>query len=341
MTNAQTYQPTPQKPLLLWPGVALAMLQCLAWFGVPIVMPDEVIYGPLGTVICALAIVVWWAFFSRAPRFERWGAVVLMIVALSGTWRVLHVSVVQAGIGMMFAFNAVPLLAFAFVVAVVASHRLADRPRRAVMAGVILLASGGWTLERTGGVSIVYGSDFAWRWSATPEERLLAQSNDEPLDTTRGRPAALPAAPGAAEAPRERPVARPLDSDRGGPATNLTAPAASEALVEWPGFRGANRDGFIPGVRIRIDWSKSPPVKLWRRLIGPGWSSFAVRGDLLYTQEQRGDHEIVACYKVSTGEPVGDTGTRSGFGRPTLAPARAGRRRSARAACTHSAPPGS
>jgi outer membrane protein assembly factor BamB len=60
----------------------------------------------------------------------------------------------------------------------------------------------------------------------------------------------------------------------------------------------------VRGVTIATDWSASPPVEMWRRAVGPGWSSFAVSGDLLYTQEQRGDDEIVACYRVSTGEPV-------------------------------------
>jgi outer membrane protein assembly factor BamB len=57
-------------------------------------------------------------------------------------------------------------------------------------------------------------------------------------------------------------------------------------------------------VKIETDWSTSPPSELWRRAIGPGWSSFAVHGDRIYTQEQRGEEELVSSYRLTTGEPI-------------------------------------
>jgi outer membrane protein assembly factor BamB len=57
-------------------------------------------------------------------------------------------------------------------------------------------------------------------------------------------------------------------------------------------------------VRIKTDWTVSPPVKMRQRAVGPGWSSFAVVGNLIYTQEQRGPNELVACYELKTGKPV-------------------------------------
>ena len=43
---------------------------------------------------------------------------------------------------------------------------------------------------------------------------------------------------------------------------------------------------------------------MWRQPVGPGWSSFAVRNGRFYTQEQRGEHELVTCYDAATGKLV-------------------------------------
>ncbi len=129
------------------------------------------------------------------------------------------------------------------------------------------------------------GAELHWRWTPTPEDRLLAKGEDTVL------PVPETPAPKMAESPTP---SRPDPTPR----------VINVAPAEWPGFRGPNRDSIIRGVTINTDWSTSPPKEMWRRKIGPGWSSFAVRGDVLYTQEQRGDDELVAAYRVSTGQPV-------------------------------------
>jgi outer membrane protein assembly factor BamB len=317
MTNTHTDDPS-RKTLRLWPGLAVVALQWLAWLVAPVVLPETGGYvAVIGGVLGGVAVALWWAFFSRAPRAERWGAIVLMAVALLVTGRLLHESIATGMMGMMFGIYAIPVLSLAFVAWAVVTRGLADGPRRVAMVATIVLACGGWTLVRTDGIDGEGHSDFEWRWADTPEERLLAQAGDEPAPIpspaaaaetlavepaveSGGEPTPLPAPPAAEQTPEERADILAADET----AALAAAPATGGSAAEWPGFRGPARNGVVPATRIATDWSATPPVELWRRPVGPGWSSFAVRGDLLYTQEQRGDDEVVSCYSATTGEPV-------------------------------------
>lgn len=73
---------------------------------------------------------------------------------------------------------------------------------------------------------------------------------------------------------------------------------------DYPRFLGGGYWAEAKGVRLDPDWESQPPQPLWRRQIGAGWSSFAVMGPYAITQEQRGPHELVTCYKLQNGEPV-------------------------------------
>ncbi len=294
MPIVTTDQAHPPKPLRLWPGVVAVVLLLLVRFGLKIVVPgfQGFSWAMMGGFGCTLAILVWWVFFSRARWLDRLGAVVLMIVALFVTWRIRHVSM-----GPLWLLGyAVPILCVAFVAWAVASRHLSDGLRRATMVATILVASGAWAALRTDGISGDHDANFTWRWTESPEEQLLAHTN---------QPAVALASPTVAvTTPEETPVAPAGDKPAESPAASATPTTAAKSVANWPGFRGPARDGIIRGVRIETNWSAVPPVKIWRRPIGPGWSSFAIRGDVLYTQEQRGEEEIVACYKVATGEPV-------------------------------------
>ena len=327
---------TSRRQLRLWPGVVAAVLLVLVRL-IPILVDELMPVGMMGAVLGGLVIFLWWLFFSRAPWSERLAVLLLITVALFVTSRLVHESIAGGAMGFLLYVWAIPTLGVALVAAIAASVRRSAGFRRASIAAAIVLACGVWTLIRTEGVtSDLVGSDFRWRWTPTPEQRLLAR----PVDSLPAPPV-----PGGAEskgadgltAATENPSiaatkaagpAVPVYSPAATPPVTAAEPGAAEAKAPaatgggpknaegsavdarvfrraaWPGFRGSDRDGIIRGVRLATDWSSMPLVQLWRRPVGPGWSSFAVDGDLLYTQEQRGEYEVVASYKVSSGAPV-------------------------------------
>ena len=307
----------PREPLRLWPGVAAAVLLVLARHVLPLVVPDTQTIGVLGGLAGAVAILVWWLFFSRAPWFERGGALALMVGAMVVTSQFLHVSIAGGAMGMLFPLYAIPVLCLGLVGSAVATRRMSAWPRRGTMAVILVIACGAFVLLRTEGVSGSGGSAFRWRWTPSAEERLLASATGEPVPPPAAQAAidSPPAAPApqkghepatskASSGPAVAPGGHAEPGPGRPPEAPSAAPAGTAAEADWPGFRGPDRDGVVRGVRIDTDWARSAPVVLWRRPIGPGWSSFAVRGYLFYTQEQRGEDEIVACYRLSNGEPV-------------------------------------
>jgi outer membrane protein assembly factor BamB len=304
MTTNQLTEPSARRPLRLWPLMVIAVLYAGIVFVPPIAFPDADLPGiMLGGIASALLVVLWWLFFSRARWIDRLGALVVMIGAVVLTRMAVDPSIAGGAQGYLAYIFGFAFFALGLAVAALTTNGMSERTRRLALVPVMLaIGFGSMMAIRTEGV---YGGGFVlhFRWTPTPEELLLARAQDEP------KPLPAPVVP---EAPKE-PAAPKVEAPTPVPATAVpatTAPAIvekapePEMVVEWPGFRGPNRDGVIRGVQIKTDWSASPPVELWRRPVGPGWSSFSVRGDVFYTQEQRGDDEIVAAYRVSTGEPV-------------------------------------
>ena len=136
--------------------------------------------------------------------------------------------------------------------------------------GLLVLIGLGFGLRKTlrvdGTINGVGLPRFAWKWSA-------------------------PALPQLARIPI---------AEKGGGLVVDEARLAQAADV--PQFFGPNRDGIVTGAKLASDWKASPPKELWRQPIGAGWSAFAVVKGRAYTQEQRGDDELVTCYDLFTGK---------------------------------------
>jgi len=251
----------------LWPAIGLTtLLWVLRW--VPGLFAEQTqttrMLGFLGPLACTVLIIAWWLLSSRVPVRER-------LLGMGGIVLIVVVTTVLSDETMRQGYDTIGSAwgMTAFVVGFVAAHRLHERGRLGIALLAAFLGFGLGTLVRSEGVWGDFRSERHWRWERNPEERILDDLSQQ------DRPDLVP---------------------------GLGYESLAEA--EWPGFRGPGRDAVVPGITLAEDWSLDPPRELWRIRVGPAWSSFAVVGRHLFTQEQRGDNEVVVSYDAATGAEI-------------------------------------
>ena len=254
--------------LRVWP--ALAMLALLAIAVASPYLAQEMSFGlfmfAVNTPLAVgVGILLWWMFGSRETGRVRWlGPVGVVLIAIA-SYLLLHESL--KGMGFFFFVMQAGVAAVGLALVCLSRARPDIRLWGAIAGAIVGFV--GWDFARNDGIWGDFKSSLAWRWQPTAEQLFLAS-----LDKGDSPPA---------------------------PAADEAVSAETMEQPGWPEFRGPLRDGAVPGVVLDTDWQARPPKELWRRKVGPGWSSFAVAGRSIFTQEQRGDVEVVACYDADSG----------------------------------------
>ena len=259
------------RPLRIWPALLLVALILLMRFGPAYLeggMSSYWMIAVFGPMLGCLLLLVWWLAASRATWKERLfgtlGVVGSLIVTL------MLVDPTMRGPGTVYLTLPMGMVFFALGGMLLRNHRPTIRTGLALL---LALAGFGFSaLLRNEGMTGNYALGAHWRWSQTPEESMLS---------VRKQTASV----------------KPDLPDSGKLGLALANP-------EWPGFRGADRASRSRGPQISTNWTTLPPRQLWKIQVGPAWSSFAVAGKLLFTQEQRGPRETVVCYDGDTGHEV-------------------------------------
>ncbi len=257
------------KPLRWWPAAVLLLAMIIIKL-LPAVLESVsmtvLMIGFMGPAGVSLLIMMWWMFASRASVKEKLigaiGVAALGVVSAS----LLHFTMKGMSVVLFLIPAGVGLFGLALVV-------FANRP--AVRLSTALICSavgfGVWDLLLSEGVTGKFDPELGWRWSPTREQKYLRSLAD------RG-----------AEAQDDADI-------------TANAETVTRGESQWSDFRGPLRDGKQPGIVLEEDWKKAPPRLVWKTPIGPGWSSFTVAGNRLFTQEQRGDNEVVVCLNAETG----------------------------------------
>jgi outer membrane protein assembly factor BamB len=266
--GAPGYSPYAERKLRIWPGVVIVALMWAAVLGAGWMWPGtarQVTFMMFSPIIAGGLFALWWLLFSRVSWADRLLGLAVFVAVGVATLPFFDPSMPKLQALLVYSL---PRALTAWVVWLLLTPFLSVPVRRVGWLLAVVLAFGYPMLLRLDGIDGSFNLDTSWRWELTDEEK----HQREMADVTPGK------------------------------ASELRGETLKIQPGDWPGFRGPNRDSRVTGVRIATDWQENPPAELWRRRVGPGWSSFTVVGKRLYTQEQLGDDEAVTCYHTDTGD---------------------------------------
>jgi len=262
------------RPLRAWPAFLLAFLMLVARFGPGLSEEGSAKYwmvAVFGPLLGCLLLLIWWLAASRATWRERLFGFLGLIASAAITITLAHPTMRGAAT----TYFTLPMGFFLFAL----TAALLKKSPPAIRSGTaVLLAFAGFSVSmllRSDGMTGDYKFSFHSRWKQTAEDVMLA----------------------AQRSATPKPTAQ---IDRSSLTNSLAHP-------EWPEFRGSDRAGRSLAPGISTNWNDHPPKQLWKIPVGPGWSSFAVAGRMLFTQDQRGPKETVVCYDADSGREIWKT----------------------------------
>jgi outer membrane protein assembly factor BamB len=262
------------RPLRIWiPLLLLAAMPAIRYLPPMFDQAPEALMfaSAIGPSLLGILILLWWITFSRAGWLESFLGLIGVAAVFGLTWALADKTMREVP---PVALISIPMGLIGFAVGAILLGKSAPPIRTLAAVALAAIGFGYSALTRNEGMRGNAAMDLAWRWNPSAEEQLLlAKSSGESADLSTA---------------------------------GFNAEQISQwvAQPEWPAFRGDDRSSQYAGPAIKTDWNSNPPELMWKTAVGPGWSSFAVAGNLLFTQEQRGPMEAIVCYSAEDGKEV-------------------------------------
>ena len=168
----------PPRGLRLWPGIVLVVAMWLVRGWASMGKRRRTNFSPAcdRAAVALLGVLLWWLFASRL----RWSAGLLVAGTLVAVTVGTQFAAEPSVRGMVLVIYALPIVLSAWLGWLALSFGLAWPLRRAGILLIFIATGVVCLMFRVDGMSGNFVAKFSWRWTLTPEEKLLAELKARP-----------------------------------------------------------------------------------------------------------------------------------------------------------------